>query len=181
MTLTNSETPFEYPLYIAPVNPGDPVISGFIKVDDILPAQGQEKYEATQQQVLVYLTQDGTVSTELYDPRVYTGLLDRSAGTLQISNWLNGSAVTWSPAEVNKVKNFMEIAPVVFKETTLGGAWTSDNGDNIVFQNFVDTPELENVVGNWDQTGVGSQTFVLLDAATHQYPVSYTHLRAHET
>ena len=111
MTLTNSETPFEYHLYIA----GNPIISGFIKVDDILPAQGQEKYEATQQQVLVYLVQDGTVSTKYYDPRVYTGLLDRSAGTLQISNWLDGNPVTWSPAEVDKVKNFMEIAPVVFK------------------------------------------------------------------
>ena len=176
MTLTNGETPFEYHLSIAQVNPGDPVISGFIKVDDILPAQGQEKYEATQQQVLVYLTQDGTVSTKFYDPRVYTGLLDRSAGTLQISNWLNGSAVTWSPAEVDKVKNFMEIAPVVFKETTLGGAWTSDNGDFIEFQNFVQTPELENVVGNWDQTGVGPRTFVLLDAATHQY--EYTDVTA---
>ena len=173
MTLSNSETPFEYHLNIPVVNPGDPNIVGYLKVDDIMPVQGQEKYEATQQQVLIYLTQDGTATTKLYDPRVFTGLLDRSAGTLFISNWLDGSAVTWSPAEVDKVKNFMEIAPVVFKETTLGGAWTSDNGDYIVFQNFVDTPELENVVGNWDRTGQDSQTFVLVDAATHQY--QYTH------
>ena len=99
---------------------------GFIKVDDILPAQGQETYEGTQQQILVYLTQDGTVSTKSYNPRVYTGLLDRSTGALFISNWLNGLAVTWSPADLSKVKNFMMIQPMVFKETTLGGAWTSE-------------------------------------------------------
>ena len=32
MTLTNGQTPFEYHLNIPPVNPGDPVIAGFIKV-----------------------------------------------------------------------------------------------------------------------------------------------------
>ena len=126
MTLTNRETPFEYQLNIPPVNPGDPNIVGFLKVDDIMPVQGQEKYQATQQQVLIYLTQDGTATTKLYDPRVFTGLLDRSNGanngTLFISNWLNGSAVTFSPADVVKVKNLMTITPTVFKETTLGGA-----------------------------------------------------------
>ena len=131
--MTNSETPFGYASNIPQVKPGDPVMSGFIKVDDVLPAHDQEKYEAVQQQVLVYLTQDGTVSTKAYDPRVFTGLLDRSngtnSGTLSISNWLNGNAVTFSPADAVKVKNLMTITPTVFLETTLGGAWTSDDGD----------------------------------------------------
>ena len=39
MTLTNRETPFEYELNIPPVNFGDPTISGFVKVEGVLPEQ----------------------------------------------------------------------------------------------------------------------------------------------
>ena len=39
MVLQNRETPFEYRLDIPQVNFGDPVISGFIKVEDVLTAQ----------------------------------------------------------------------------------------------------------------------------------------------
>ena len=51
MVVTNGENPFEYHFSIAAVNPGDPTISGIIKVRDVFPEQGKESWECTNQRV----------------------------------------------------------------------------------------------------------------------------------
>ena len=104
MVLTNGETPFEYHLNIPVVNPGDPVISGFVKVDKVMPETGKAIYECVNQKVFLYLTQDGTTTTRPFEPRRFDAFINKETGILHISMWLNGQQVDWSPADQAKVK-----------------------------------------------------------------------------
>ena len=53
MVITNGETPNEYHVNIPQVNPGDPVISGVVKVDKVMPETGQDSWQCISQKVFI--------------------------------------------------------------------------------------------------------------------------------
>ena len=51
MVVTNGETPFEYLFSIPQVVPGDPLITGFVKLDEVMPEKDTVLQECVNQKV----------------------------------------------------------------------------------------------------------------------------------
>ena len=107
------------------MNPGDPTISGVIKVRDVFAEQGKEAWECQNQRVVLYIVTHSAVSVNAYDPQVYDGLINVNTGVWHINSWTGGQQLDWTPADAAKVTNLMTIAPQTTKKVNLVGQWSS--------------------------------------------------------